>query len=57
MSKQITRKEFHVAIRYLKDSYIRGEISEDALNRLVKLVASGYYGQQLDKKMKKYWEN
>jgi hypothetical protein len=57
MSEEITRKEFYAAIRYLRDSYTHGEISEDTLNRLVKLASNGYYGQQLDKIMKKYWGN
>lgn len=57
MSEQITRQEFYASIRYLRDSYTRGKISEDALHRLIKLVSSGYYGQKLDQMLKKYWGN
>lgn len=54
MSKPLTKKEYHAAIRDLRASYKHGELSEKAFKKLVKIVASVYYGQKLDKIFKKY---
>jgi Lhr-like helicase len=55
MIKQFTKKEYHAAIKTLRASYKHGELSEKAFRRLVKIVASVYYGQKMDKILQKYW--
>jgi hypothetical protein len=52
MKAQITKKEYHTAIRDLRASYKHGELSERTFKKLVKTVASVYYGQKLDKILK-----
>jgi hypothetical protein len=52
MKVKITKKEYHTAIRDLRASYKHGELSEGAFKKLVKIVASVYYGQKLDKILK-----
>ena len=54
MNDQVTKKEYHAAIRTLRDSYKHGELSNKSFRELVKLVGSAYYGQKMDKMIKKY---
>ena len=57
MSKQLTKKEYHVALRTLRASYKHGELSEKTFRELVKIVGSVYYRQKIDKILKKYGGN
>ncbi len=56
MSKPFTKKEYNAAIRCLRNSYTHGELSEKAFRKLVKVVASLYYGQKLENMVKKIFE-
>jgi hypothetical protein len=56
MSKPLTKKEYHEAIRFLSNSYKHGELSEKAFRKLIKIVASVYYEQKLSKILaKRLW--